>query len=88
MKATKIFNEISQQGDRIGRIFDYWANVDLGQFFIITEVDRVTRLGEFSHFGRLFTLGCFLIINFGALFPKKCRINLVKKVLGYILGDF
>jgi hypothetical protein len=55
----------------------------------------VTRLGEFSPKGRLFTLGNFFITEvahiFVLLFPyvgTRFVLILTKNVLGYILGDF
>jgi hypothetical protein len=56
---------------------------------------RATRLGKFSHTGRLCTLGSFLKIyrsryvdeNFG-LFFLTYRLILTQHGLGYILGDF
>jgi hypothetical protein len=60
-----------------------------------TFVRRVTRLGEFSPVGLLFTMVFFKIIFlyniFGYFFHKKPVINLViltKYGSGYILGDF
>jgi hypothetical protein len=55
----------------------------------------VTGLGEFSPFGRSFTLGSFFVNyksgqNFGAAFYRRKRyaIILAKNGLGCILGDF
>jgi hypothetical protein len=60
------------------------------------NLDRVIRFGEFSHFGRLFTLArIFSIIevgstNFGQLLfhGKSSEIILRRNGQGYILGDF
>jgi hypothetical protein len=56
---------------------------------------RVTRLGEFSPIGRLFTLALFEITFlchiFATFFDTKTVVNLVILInygLGYILGDF
>jgi hypothetical protein len=56
---------------------------------------RVTRLGEFSPIGRLFTLGSFVenyrrMLKFLATFflSKRHVLILTKNALGYILGDF
>jgi hypothetical protein len=57
---------------------------------------RVTRLGEFSPFGRLFKKGILFgnyksIPKIGLLVLKKMNlsyIGLSVNVLGYILGDF
>jgi hypothetical protein len=56
---------------------------------------RVTKLGEFSPNGNLFTVGCMMkmievALILGALFPHRTRNELVlaKNGLGYILSDF
>jgi hypothetical protein len=38
----------ANQGGQIGRNFDYWANVNFGQFLIITKVASNYGLGTFS----------------------------------------
>jgi hypothetical protein len=54
--------------------------------------NRVTRLGEFSHFGLLFTLGSGLKIilvssaNLGANFFTRLCINFTQNWLGFFLG--
>jgi hypothetical protein len=53
----------------------------------------VTRLGEFSPIGRLFSLGSFLINrgaqNFGLIFPQiKLYIMFGPKILGLYFGRF
>jgi hypothetical protein len=62
---------------------------------LFTPVDRVTRLGENSPKGRLFTIGSFSNITkvaqiFGLLFSacKSSALILTKTLFGYILGDF
>jgi hypothetical protein len=52
---------------------------------------RVTRLGEFSPFGRLFTLGSFFNCkSTKQIWAKYSLFELIltKNVLGYILGYF
>jgi hypothetical protein len=50
-------------------------------------MNRVTRLGEFSPIGRLFTLSSFLFYKNIAICMNVC-INFDKNGLGYILVDF
>jgi hypothetical protein len=68
------------------------ADIFIGQYSEI--LSRVTRLGEFSLIGPLFTVGTVLKITeveqiFGLLFPRYRNVLiLTKKCLGYILVDF
>jgi hypothetical protein len=60
--------------------------------FVLEAARRVTRLGEFSPIGQLFTLSnvcMYVVLNFGLLFlRKKICINFVKKMFGLHLGRF
>jgi hypothetical protein len=59
---------------------------------VLEAARRVTRLGEFSPIGQLFTLSnvcMYVVLNFGLLFQrKKLCINFDKKCLGYTWADF
>jgi hypothetical protein len=58
---NEVFNR--QQGDQIGRIFAlcaivYFRQISTKKRYLIAN--RMTGMGESSHFGRLFTFGRFL----------------------------
>jgi hypothetical protein len=64
-------------------------------FHLVSVAIRVTRFGEISAYGRLFSLGIFLKntrngLHIWATFPHSIdyELNLTKKRLGNILGDF